>query len=391
MSITPARAAAKLVDHPDFLLYDFGPSHPLRPERITSSLQLLDVSGLWNRAAETLHPFAAESNELALVHAQHFIRAVEGASSGHHRTAALGEFGLSSSDNPVFPNMHYASSLVAGGTLTAVRQVLSGDMDHAFNPAGGLHHAQFARASGFCIYNDPAIAAAAAVREYGARVLYIDLDCHHGDGVQWLFYDTPEVLTVSFHESGQFLFPGTGTLEERGTGNGTGYSINMPFEPFTTDESWIESLETLLPGLSADFEPDIIISNHGCDTHVWDPLTHMNLTTRSLEHQVRMVHALAHEHCNGKWVAVGSGGYDWRRVVPRSWAILWAEMTDRTLPHLLPADWQQKWLQADEEPAPVAFQDGPELVSRIPARERVAINNRDTLRKALKLAVRLKR
>src|SRR5947209_2837774 len=220
-----------LVFHRDLLQYDFGPQHPLRPERIDLGLDLLRTLGIWAAAEETCVPAVTPDDLLQLIHDGSYIAAVRAAERGTPPGAELGHFGLTNSDNPPFPNMHYAASLVAGGAAEAARAVMRRELDHVFHPAGGLHHAQRRRASGFCIYNDPALAAAVAVEEFGARVAYVDFDCHHGDGVQWLFYDDPSVLTVSFHESGRFLFPGTGGVEERGESEGLGYAVNVPLVP----------------------------------------------------------------------------------------------------------------------------------------------------------------
>lgn len=171
---------------------------------------------------------------------------------------------------------------------------------HAFNAAGGFHHAMQDRASGFCIYNDAAVAIAALLQDYEAHGLYVDFDAHHGDGVQWAFYDEPRVMTVSFHETGRYLFPGTGDLLELGKGAGRGLSVNIPLEAFTEDVSWLEAVSALLPSLVHTFHPDLIVSQHGCDTHTWDPLTHLALTTRAAAAQAKLTHDLAHEHCQGR-------------------------------------------------------------------------------------------
>lgn len=375
---------AAIAYHPEFLAYDFGPQHPLRPERITVGLDLLELIGIWTRDEETLTPAPASRGELEYVHDPAYIRIVQEASTNW--CPDLARYGLSAGDNPAFPGMHDAAALIAGGSVEAVRKIMGGELVHAFNPAGGLHHALSARASGFCIYNDPAIAAATAVTEYDARVLYLDFDCHHGDGVQWLFYGDPRVLTVSFHESGRFLFPGTGDIGERGEGPGTGYSVNAPMAPFTQDDSWLEAVEALVPDLAHRFQPDIIISAHGADTHVWDPLTHLALTTHAFAVQSRLVHALAHDLAAGRWLAVGSGGYDWRRVVPRSWAILWAEMTDRSLPEGIPDAWRERWGSFGLDELPRAFPDPEELAEPVPRAKEIREHNRATLRHAQELA-----
>jgi acetoin utilization protein AcuC len=297
--------------------------------------------------------------------------------------AELAPFGLTArGDNPPFPDMHDAAASVAGGSISALRAVMRGEIDHAFNPAGGLHHAHRARASGFCIYNDPALAAAVAVHEFGARVLYVDFDCHHGDGVQWIFYTDPRVLTVSFHESGQFLFPSSGGVEEIGEGAGRGYSVNVPMQPFTRDASWQTAIERVLPDLAAHFRPDVIISAHGADTHAFDPLTHLELTTGSFAFQARLTHELAHSLADGRWLAVGSGGYDWRRVVPRSWAILWSEMSGRALPDELPEGWRERWTA--QEPIPSTFMDKDLLGTSVDPYD-TERENRATLDKLLAL------
>jgi acetoin utilization protein AcuC len=374
-----------VVYHPDLLQYDFGAQHPLRPERIELGLDLLRTLGIWDEAAETCVPRAATDSVLELIHDGEYIAAVRAAEHGVAPRSLLGRFGLSSSDNPPFPNMHYAAALVAGGAAEAARAVMRRELDHVFHPAGGLHHAQRSRASGFCIYNDPALAAAVAVEEFGARVAYLDFDCHHGDGVQWLFYDDPSVLTVSFHESGRFLFPGTGGVEERGEGEGQGYAANVPFVPFTQDASWLRAIHALVPPLIERFAPDLLLTVHGCDTHAFDPLTHLALTMESFVNQAQFVHELAHTHCDGRWIAFGSGGYDWRRVVPRSWAIVWSEMSGRTLPLELPPGWLARWSNDALDRLPGSFRDNPDTVHPVRGDE-IESANRETLALAMAAA-----
>jgi acetoin utilization protein AcuC len=377
---------AVIAHHPDFLHYDFGPQHPLRPERIVAGLDLLQSAGLWDPERELLRPSPASRAELELVHDPAFINAVEEASTDWFPAVELRRFGLGPGDNPAFPGMHEAAAVVTGGSVAAVRQVMSGEVAHAFNPAGGLHHASRSRASGFCIYDDPAVAAAVAVREFDARVLYVDVDCHHGDGVQWIFYESPEVLTISFHESGRYLFPGTGDVTETGRGKGSGYAVNVPMAPYTQDRSWLDAVETIVPPLAARFAPDLVISAHGADTHIWDPLTHLCLTTSAFADQARLIHRLAHQYAAGRWLAVGSGGYDWRRVVPRSWTILWAEMTGRPLPHTLPEDWRSRWSPGADTPFPSTYLDDTSLAAPMPRAAEIAALNARTLASACALA-----
>jgi acetoin utilization deacetylase AcuC-like enzyme len=361
-------------------MYDFGARHPLRPERMRAALDLMAALGL---GAEPLELPAASEDELQLAHDPRYVDAV-------HRLDLFSDdplfvkeaerWGLGAGDSPAFTSMHSVSALIAGGTLNATRGVLAGEFQHAFNPAGGLHHALRNRASGFCIYNDAAIAIAAALREHEARVLYLDFDAHHGDGVQAAFYDEPRVLTLSIHETGRHLFPGTGFSEELGEGIGRGYCLNLPAEPFTEDASWLECLELLIAPVAEWFAPDVIVSQHGCDSHAWDPLTDLRLSTRAFAAQAKLVHDLAHKITGSRWVALGGGGYDWVRVVPRSWALLWAEMTGAQVPADIPPDWSARWGESAQKqgfwPMPVSVLDDCADWHVIPRRADIESTNR---------------
>ncbi|HTK08143.1 MAG TPA: acetoin utilization protein AcuC [Ktedonobacteraceae bacterium] len=411
----------RLLFDPRELHYDFGPEHPLNPARVKALVELLESSGLWHAGqAETqLASVEATLEQLALVHTPDYIAAVqrlsraelqeESAEERHERARLAFHYGFGDGDTPVQPHMHEISALIAGGTLVALSAVLGlpagGSFAteeerplHVFHPAGGLHHAWAERASGFCIYNDASVAIAYALRSSDAKILYLDFDAHHGDGVQRMFYDDSRVLTVSIHETGRYLFPGTGEVLEMGRGNGRGYSVNVPLEPFTEDDSYNELLESLLPPLVTSFAPDVIISNHGCDTHAWDPLTHLSLTMRGIRAQVQATHQLAHDYCQGRWVALGGGGYDLYRVVPRAWSILWSELSEQQLPELLPETWVQKWQPAwlaeqlheqaaqelmgkanSDEAFPATFMDSPAFFPPQPRRWTINHTNRHTV------------
>ena len=252
--------------------------------------------------------------------------------------AGIAEFG----DVPAFRGMHEAGAMVAGGSIEAMRAILRGDVEHAFHPGGGLHHAMADLASGFCIYDDPALAIALARRE-GLRVMYIDLDVHHGDGVQAIHWSDPDVLTVSIHESGRTLFPGTGFVEEIGEGPAAGTSVNLPLPAGTAEGPWLGALRSILPELAAAFRPDIIVSQHGADSHVWDPLAHLAVTTTAMSEAARLVDALAHEHAGGRWLATGGGGYDAYRVVPRAWSLVWLAGAHQPVPESTPRAWRDRW------------------------------------------------
>ncbi len=250
--------------------------------------------------------------------------------------------GIGSSDNPAFAGMHEAAASVAGGSLAAMEAILRGDVEHAQHPGGGLHHAMPGRAGGFCVYNDPALAVVRA-RADGLRVLYVDLDVHHGDGVQAMGYADPGVLTLSFHEHGRHLFPGTGFVDEVGEGSAAGSSVNMPFEPYAGDGAWLAAVRSLLPSLAAVFGPDVVVSQHGADTHAWDPLAHLRVTTTAMAEAARVVDAVAHRWAGGRWLATGGGGYDAYRVVPRAWALTWLAGAHREAPDETPAPWRDRW------------------------------------------------
>lgn len=366
MSNPPASARAHLLFDPGELDYDFGPDHPMQPRRLIALMDLLERCGLWQSGEQQkrLPLRAATIEELGLVHTPDYIAAVQQLSiseairiSKEERAAreslAL-KYGFGDGDTPALPGMHEVAARIAGGTLVALSAIMglpeggmfASEEDrplHVFHPAGGFHHAWAERASGFCVYNDISIAIAHILRATEAKVLYIDFDAHHGDGVQRSFYDDPRVMTVSFHETGRYLFPGTGDILELGNGSGRGYSVNIPLEPFTEDDSYIEAMNSLLPPLALSFAPDVIVSAHGCDTHAWDPLTHLELTLRGIQAQIKLVHQLAHSYCQGRWVALGSGGYDPYRVVPRAWGMLWADMSGQALPEHLPEEWVKRW------------------------------------------------
>jgi acetoin utilization protein AcuC len=374
---------ARLVWDERYMQYDFGPQHPLRPERFRFGLDLLKEARLWEPEHETLQPQAPNRADLELVHSSDYVELVERLDAGEDvEPSLLGRHGLGPGDNPSFPHIHQSSALVASGSLWAARGVMAGEYLHAFNPAGGLHHAMRDRASGFCIYNDVAVAIAALLKEHGARVLYLDFDAHHGDGVQALFYDEPQVLTFSIHESGRYLFPGTGEVEELGEGAGRGYSVNAPMEPFTQDDSWLAAVNALVPELAEGFQPDVIVSQHGCDGHAWDPLTHLGITTRAIGEQARLVHELAHRYCGGRWIGSGGGGYDFRRVVPRMYALVFSQMANRPLPPELPGAWRERWASSGRDVLPTEFLDSADGFPPPPRADEIARRNADTVERA---------
>ncbi|MBS3971059.1 MAG: acetoin utilization protein AcuC [Clostridia bacterium] len=322
--------------------YKFAEGHPFDPLRLEITTDLLrHMHVLFSD--EIVAPLPASFETLTLVHDPGYIELVQNASLKNLTIGKNLSCGLGTDDNPIFCNMHEAASLTVGATVKAAELVLKKQTDHSLNISGGLHHAKQNQASGFCIYNDIAVAIAWIRKKYRIRVMYIDTDAHHGDGVQWFFYSDPNVLTVSIHEAGRYLFPGTGNIDEMGVGMGRGYCLNLPLEPYTNDCSYMECLEKLLITAAKNFRPDIIVSQHGCDIHYLDPLTHISVTNKTLSYIPQLIHTLAHEYAQGKWVALGGGGYDIWNVVPRAWSLVWGEVSNRTIPRELPRTWLEKW------------------------------------------------
>ncbi|MEO8475569.1 MAG: acetoin utilization protein AcuC [Actinomycetota bacterium] len=332
-----------LVVCPRAKTYDHGPQHPLRPERVLLTWELIEAYGLDRRAnVERLGCEPADRSTLELIHTPSFIDATTRA--GHGEQGSWGRFGYGPGDNPIFENMHEAGALVVGATIAAAGAVWSGAADHAFNATGGLHHAMPDRASGFCVYDDPAVGIAWLLAQGAERVAYVDVDVHHGDGVQACFWNDPRVLTVSIHEYAPELgfFPGTGGLEERGGPRARGSAVNVPLPPGTADEAWLDAFRIVIPPVVRRFRPDVLVTQLGCDTHVGDPLAHLRLTTRVYQEVAAELHGLAHELSGGRWVATGGGGYQWARVVPRAWTISFAEMAGAELADDLPEGWIER-------------------------------------------------
>ena len=293
--------------------------------------------GLWNQPGVTMAaPAPATDADLQLVHDARYVTNVKTVSGwAEHPDARDGlaeaqlraarKFGLGTEDNPAFPGMHQASALVAGATLAAARAVWSGAARHGASIAGGMHHAMAAHASGFCVYNDVAVAIAWLLRQGAERIAYADIDAHHGDGVQTAFYDDPRVLTISLHQHPATLFPFTGLPAETGGPAAEGSAVNVALPARTGDASWLRAFHAIVPPLLRAFRPQILVSQHGADTHRLDPLAHLELSIDAQRAAHAAIHALAHDLAGGRWLLTGGGGYDLVRVVPRTWTHLLAE------------------------------------------------------------------
>ena len=323
-----------------FLGYDLG-DHPLDPVRLRLTMALAGDLGVLDRSNVTiLRPEPADEATLERVHDPAYIAAVKSAPDDPF---LRGQHGLGTSDNPVFDRMHEASALVAGGTVLAAERVRSGAAQHAVNIAGGLHHAMRDRASGFCVYNDPAIAIARLLDDGVERIAYVDIDVHHGDGVQAAFWDDPRVLTISLHESGITLFPGTGFPDETGGAGAEGRAVNVALPAGTRDAGWLRAFNAVVPGLLRAYEPELLLTQCGADAHALDPLADLRLSVDGQRAAYGTLHRLAHELCSGRWVATGGGGYGLVEVVPRAWTHLLAEATGEPLPPETPTpeSWQE--------------------------------------------------
>ncbi len=337
--------------------YDFGESHPMAPVRLELTMQLAGELGILDEL-DVVGATAATDDELSLIHSASYIERVHKLSD--HPTHSDASHGLGTEDNPVFARMHEASSLIAGASVEAARRVWTGQAPRAVNIGGGLHHAMASNASGFCIYNDVALAIRWLLDNGAQRIAYVDVDAHHGDGVQAMFYDDPRVLTISIHEGPQTLFPGTGFATETGGEGAEGSSVNMPLPPGTSDAGWLRAFHAVVPPLVREFNPDVLVTQHGCDSHMDDPLTNLMLSVDGQRASYLALRDLAADVCGGKWVATGGGGYAVMDVVPRAWSHLLAIVAGSPLDPsaLTPRDWRSQVEHLSGLPATLRMTDG---------------------------------
>ncbi|SPL94395.1 NAD-independent protein deacetylase AcuC [[Actinomadura] parvosata subsp. kistnae] len=333
--------------------YNFGPSHPLAPVRVELTMALARELGVLDKV-ELSGCGPASDDELSMVHSRSYIEAVKRVSADGRPDLSAG---LGTTDNPAFAGVHEASALIAGASLAAARAVWEGAAEHAVNVAGGLHHAMPATASGFCVYNDPALAIAWLLRQGVSRVAYVDVDVHHGDGVQTIFYDDPRVLTISLHESPRTLFPGTGFPEETGA---EGTAVNVALPAGTGDSGWLRAFHAVVPPLLHEFRPEILVTQHGCDSHALDPLANLMLSVDGQRAAYAALHRLAHETAGGRWIATGGGGYELVQVVPRAWTHLIAEVAGHPVDPATPTSqgWRRFVRERTGETPPLTMTDG---------------------------------
>lgn len=351
----------RLVWDESFTKYNFGAAHPMSPVRLDLTARLVRDFGLLAHAGiQVVGAEAASDDLLELVHEQALIASVK-AASVHPFTLDEGR-GLGTDDVPVFEGMHEASARIVSGTVDIARAVWHGEAGHGVNFTGGLHHAMPGNASGFCVYNDIAVAIKTLLAEGAERIAYVDIDVHHGDGVERIFWDDPRVMTISLHESGRVLFPGTGFANDIGGPRAEGSAINVAFPPGTSDGPWLRAFHAIVPPLVRSFDPQIMITQHGCDSHALDPLAHMALSLDCQVESYRALHELAHDVCGGRWVAVGGGGYELVDVVPRAWAHLVAiaahQPIDPGTP--VPPSWREYVMERFGRQSPPRMTDGRE-------------------------------
>jgi len=365
---------------PAYRKYSFGDQHPVSPVRVE---MMLDLLGALGHRVKTVEPEPARREDLLDVHADSYVRRVEELSAGAEVPDGQ-EYGLGTQDTPAFPGMDEATRWLVGGTLHGARLISEQGERRVLQLGGGLHHARRSFASGFCIYNDLAIAINFLTRR-GFRVAYIDIDVHHGDGVQQILYEDERVMTVSLHESGKYLFPGTGEIRELGSGVARGLKLNVPLEPFTEGESYLEVFEQVLPAALRHFRPGVLVVQAGADAHFDDPLADLMLTTRDYESIFRRILEWADVFTSGRVLFTLGGGYSFR-AVPRVWAMLYLLMHDLPLARDLPETWLNKWNSTFEHEVPRTLDDPVPAHAGVSNHYEIAHRNRQVAERLLDLA-----
>ena len=349
-------ATAHVAWSADLLGYDFGPGHPMAPLRLRLTMDLARELGVLDAAGVAVEDAGVAPDEvLETVHERDYVAAVRAAAVGAPDPAR----GLGTRDDPIFPGMHDAAARIVAGTRAAALAVWRSQARHGVSIAGGMHHAMPGAASGFCVYNDAAIAIRALLADGAARVAYVDLDAHHGDGVERVFRDDPRVLTISVHQSPATLFPGTGFPTETGGPGAPGSAVNVALPPRTDGAGWLRAVDGVVPEVLRDFRPQMLVTQHGCDAHRLDPLSQLRVGVAAQRRAAVWVHELAHELCDGRWLALGGGGYAVVDVVPVVWAALIAEVAHVPLAAgtPVPAGWRARVHRDLALPAP-ATMDG---------------------------------
>jgi acetoin utilization protein AcuC len=369
-----------VIYHPAYRKYTFGDEHPFSPVRVDMTLDLLRELG---HRVETIEPEPATPADVLGVHEDYYVRRVEELSAGRE-VPDRQEYGLGTPDTPVFLGMDEAARWHVGGTLAGARRICERAEKRVLQLGGGMHHARRNFASGFCIYNDLAVAIESLTR-HGLWVAYIDIDVHHGDGVQQILYEDRRVMTISLHESGHFLFPGTGDVHELGSGAGRGLKLNLPLEPLTEGDSYLEVFDEVVPVALRRFGPGVLVVQAGADAHFDDRLADLMLTTRDYEAIFRRILGWADAFTAGRVLFTLGGGYS-LRATPRVWALLYLLIHGLPAPESVPAAWRSRWSEALGKELPAAFHDASPLEADIPNRAEIARRNRRVARRLLEAA-----
>lgn len=340
---------------PQLLGYDFGPGHPMSPLRLRLTMELISDFGLLEELSVIAADPAAD-DLLQLVHEADYIDHVRSQDSGD----ATMPWGIGGSDNPVFAGMHEAAARIVGTTVSLAQAVWRGQADSAFSPAGGMHHAMARAASGFCVYNDVAVAIAALLGEGAQRVCYLDVDAHHGDGVERAFWNDPRVLTISVHQSGRTLFPGSGFAQDMGGPDARGLAVNVPLPPRTPDGPWLRAIDAIVEPLLREWRPQMLVSQHGADPHGNDPITDLDVSVDGQRAAAMLAAEWAQRYAGGKWLATGGGGYDLVSTVPRAWTHLAAVVAGRPIDpgSAVPSRWCELVQELVGRQAPQTMTDG---------------------------------
>jgi acetoin utilization protein AcuC len=371
---------ASVIYHPAYRNYSFGDNHPFRPVRVDMTLDLLRSLG---HAVRPVEPEPATRRDILGVHEDYYVRRVEELSAGLE-VPDCQDYGLGTPDTPAFRGMDEAARWHVGGTLAGARLICEQGEKRVLQLGGGLHHARRNFASGFCVYNDLA-AAIQALTRHGLWPAYIDIDVHHGDGVQQILYEDGRAMTISLHESGRFLFPGTGEVHELGSGVGRGLKLNLPLEPLTEGASYLEVFEEVVPAALSSFRPGVLVVQAGADAHFDDQLADLMLTTRDYERIFRRILEWADAFTAGRVLFTLGGGYS-LSAAPRVWALLSLLVHDLPVPAEIPEDWRGRWGAVLGGEPPRAFHDPSSLAADIPNREEIAHRNRQVARRLLDAA-----
>ncbi len=367
----------QIIYHPDYKKYDLGPSHPFNPVRAEIVLDFLNRTGCLK---EPLKPEPVSALELTVVHDESYIHIVETVSCGENLQNAE-DYGLGNLDNPIVKGMADGARLQIGGTVLGARLLIENKFNKVLQLGGGFHHAHRNFAAGFCIYNDLALAIKEMIKK-GWHIAYLDLDVHHGDGVQEIFYSDENVMTISIHESGEYLFPGTGWLHELGNSMGRSLKLNVPLEPFTEGGSYLEIIDGIVEPALKWFKPDALIVQAGADAHFSDPLADLMLTTQDFEKAYRRVIELVDQYCNGKVLFTLGGGYS-ITATPRIWIILYLILFGLKIPDKLPEDWRIYWQEKIKKELPEFLHDSVPSFKPIPRKIEIEKHNRELIQRLM--------